>query len=263
MVLMTAPPPPRPAALSPHQYSLVAWLALQGVFVETGNGPAPFATAQEPTDLHIPKSAPPAKASVEKHFIQNITKTYETIDALYADMAAAGFGLARTATNLVRGVGQTQSPALMIIGEAPESEDDLSARAFDSVAGRMILTAAHYAGFDMSRCYATHLSKWRTPGQRTLYAAEVTQFSHYIMEEIRLVNPKAILLLGDTVSRLFLSDSGSGKLTLGKKTNIEIQSLGKSLPILTSQKGEFLVKNKGMKKSFWFSLVDLAETTRS
>jgi uracil-DNA glycosylase family 4 len=257
-----APPsaPVRAAPLSAPQHSLVSWLVLQGVSVEITNNSTGYA-------LSAPPAAPALRTDNVIHTPPTQSKTitpqtYDSLDLLYIALAAAEFPLARTATHMVRGTGQTDSPALMIIGEAPETADDLSGLAFDGPSGRMIQTAVRYAGFDAARCYATFLSKWRTPGQRPLYATEVSSFAPFLLEEIRLVNPSAILLLGDVVSRLFLADNVGGKITLRKKTNIEIQSLGKSLPILTSQKGEFLVKNKGMKKGFWFSLIDLAETTR-
>ncbi len=171
--------------------------------------------------------------------------------------------LCRTATQAVSSSGQATAPDLAIIADIPDTAEDASGQAFTGPYNQLIRKALAAAGFNLESCYFTYLSKWRTPGQRNLSDVEMSWLIPLLRAELGFVQPRAILLLGDSVSRAIFSPSSQKDKILTKNTFVEIQWLEKSLPILSSQKSEILVKNISMKKSFWFSLIAFAATLRA
>lgn len=92
---------------------------------------------------------------------------------------------------------------LMIIGEAPGgTEDDLNIP-FVGEAGDILMDFLVRAGFDLDKTYITNAVKCRPPRNRTPSREEMKACRVHIEHEIKLVNPKVIMLLGSTAVKLF------------------------------------------------------------
>ena len=86
---------------------------------------------------------------------------------------------------------------VMIIGEAPGREEDESGHPFVGAAGRFLDHVLEGTGLDRSDFFITNTVKCRPPKNRTPRKLEVeTCTSNYLFEQIELVNPKLIMLLG-------------------------------------------------------------------
>ena len=106
------------------------------------------------------------------------------------------------ATQAVPGAGPRQSP-LMVVGEQPGDEEDLSGKPFVGPAGRVLRRAFDDAGIDRTAIYLTNAVKHfsfeprgtrrihKTPAQREIEACRV-----WLDEEIDTVRPQVIVALG-------------------------------------------------------------------
>ena len=108
------------------------------------------------------------------------------------------------ACHAVPGEGDT-SARLMLIGEAPGKQEDLTGRPFVGRAGRLL--DGLLAGIDLSRTgvFIGNIVKLRPPGNRDPRDEEIRACTPYLEEQIRIVRPEVIVTLGRHSSRYILS----------------------------------------------------------
>src|SRR5919199_3890922 len=111
---------------------------------------------------------------------------------------------------------------VMIIGEAPGKEEDESGHPFVGSAGRYLDHVLEGTGIDRNDFFITNTVKCRPPGNRTPKKLEVdTCTSNYLFEQIELINPKLIMLLGLVAAKKML-----GVKTLGEARGRVIEHEG-------------------------------------
>jgi uracil-DNA glycosylase len=97
------------------------------------------------------------------------------------------------------------SSKVMIIGEAPGKEEDESGHPFVGSAGRYLDHVLEGTGLDRSDFFITNTVKCRPPKNRTPKSLEVeTCTSNYLFEQIELINPELIVLLGLVAAKRML-----------------------------------------------------------
>ena len=119
------------------------------------------------------------------------------------------------ATQAVFGEGPTPS-RLMLIGEQPGDQEDVSGHPFVGPAGRILDQALSAAGIERSTVYLTNAVKhfkWtraRT-GNRRLHAkparAEVVACQPWLIAEIDAVSPEVLVCLGATAAQSLMGSS--------------------------------------------------------
>lgn len=100
--------------------------------------------------------------------------------------------------------------SIMIIMDSPSRDDDASG----VITGSRILNAVcdKVVGIPDHLIYKTYLTKCRPSDGRPAKLQEVEECKKYLLEEIRLVNPKVIITLGENVMMGLLSISGITKM---------------------------------------------------
>src|SRR5918911_3566850 len=107
-------------------------------------------------------------------------------------------------TLAVPGDGKTRAK-VMIIGEAPGREEDESGHPFVGSAGRYLDHVLEGTKLDRSDFFITNTVKCRPPKNRTPKRLEVdTCTSNYLFEQIELINPKLVVLLGAVAAKKLL-----------------------------------------------------------
>jgi DNA polymerase len=93
----------------------------------------------------------------------------------------------------------------MIIGEAPGKEEDQSGRPFVGSAGRFLDSVLEGTGIRRSDLFITNIVKCRPPRNRPPRKLEIeTCTSKYLFEQISIIDPKLIMLLGLVAARTLL-----------------------------------------------------------
>jgi uracil-DNA glycosylase family 4 len=100
------------------------------------------------------------------------------------------------------------SAKVMIIGEAPGKEEDTSGHPFVGGAGRFLNQVLAGSGLSRKDLFITNIVKCRPPGNRPPKKGEVDICtSHYLFEQIALLNPRLIMLLGGVAAKTLLGIS--------------------------------------------------------
>lgn len=113
--------------------------------------------------------------------------------------------LAAQATQLVMGDGNINAD-IVFIGEAPGKKEDEQGIPFIGAAGKFLnemLAAAH---MDRSDVYITNVVKYRPPNNRDPSPEEKTAFLPYLIRQLEIINPKAVVTLGRHSMEYFLPD---------------------------------------------------------
>jgi DNA polymerase len=106
--------------------------------------------------------------------------------------------------------GQGKASALvMMIGEAPGGEEDKTGRPFVGASGRFLNQVLEGTGIAREDFFITNVVKCRPPRNRTPRKLETdTCTSHYLFEQIRLLDPRLIVLLGGVAAKTLLGARG-------------------------------------------------------
>ena len=125
------------------------------------------------------------KATSSLKIIQEKVKTCKKCD------------LCITRKNAVPGKGN-QNAEVIFIGEAPGKSEDLCGEPFIGTAGKRLDDALKNAGLTRDCVYITNIVKCRPPKNRIPTEVEKTMCSNYLENELAIINPKIICLLGNT-----------------------------------------------------------------
>ena len=119
------------------------------------------------------------------------------LDALAAEIIEAGIcsELASQATQLVMGDGNADAD-IVFIGEAPGKNEDLQGKPFVGAAGKFLDEMLAAAGLQRPDVYITNIVKYRPPNNRDPMPEEKRQFWPYLMRQLEIIQPKAVLTLG-------------------------------------------------------------------
>ena len=91
------------------------------------------------------------------------------------------------------------SKGLMVIGEGPGQEEDEQGRPFVGRAGKLLDVILASGGFSRKlNTYIANIVKCRPPNNRTPLPEEREACRPYLLEQIRIAEPKIMILLGAT-----------------------------------------------------------------
>ncbi len=114
--------------------------------------------------------------------------------------------LCKTRTNAVPGKGNFQSDVIFV-GEAPGKNEDQNGEPFIGVAGKKLSVALEEAGISRDDVYITNIVKCRPPNNRVPTTNERDTCKEYLKQEIAIINPKLICILGNTAFNSILGGS--------------------------------------------------------
>ncbi len=114
--------------------------------------------------------------------------------------------LCKTRTNAVPGKGNFQSDVIFV-GEAPGRNEDKHGEPFVGVAGKKLSIALEEAGISRDAVYITNIVKCRPPNNRVPNTSERDTCQEYLKEEISIIKPKIICVLGNTAFNSILGGS--------------------------------------------------------
>jgi len=114
--------------------------------------------------------------------------------------------LCKTRINAVPGKGSFQSDVIFV-GEAPGRNEDRSGEPFVGVAGKKLSIALDEAGISRDAVYITNIVKCRPPNNRIPNTSERNTCQEYLKQEISIIKPKIICILGNTAFNSILEGS--------------------------------------------------------
>ena len=114
--------------------------------------------------------------------------------------------LSKTRIKSVPGKGNFKSDVIFV-GEAPGKNEDLNGEPFIGIAGKKLSIALEEAGILRDDVYITNIVKCRPPKNRVPNTTERSTCQEYLKQEISIIKPKIICILGNTAFNSLLGGS--------------------------------------------------------
>ena len=111
--------------------------------------------------------------------------------------------LCKTRQNIVFGVGN-KNAKIMFIGEGPGADEDRLGEPFVGKAGKLMDMAFEAVGIKRQEVYIANIVKCRPPQSRNPEDDEVSACLDYLRNQVILVKPKIIVLLGSVALKNIL-----------------------------------------------------------
>lgn len=127
----------------------------------------------------------------------------EAID-LYEVRGCTRCGLCKGRTNAVFGEGSPDAD-VVFIGEGPGQEEDRHGRPFVGRAGELLSKMIRAMGLTREDVYITNVVKCRPPGNRAPMADEAEACHDYLVRQLKILQPKAIVALGNPAMKALLN----------------------------------------------------------
>ena len=161
--------------------------------------------------------------------------------------------LKNSAKNLVVYDGNLDAKVIFI-GEAPGRDEDMQGLPFVGRAGQLLNKMLAAIKLKREEVYITNVVNWRPPDNRTPTDDEILQFLPFLQEQIDVINPDFIFLLGGVAAKAILSTP----LTLGKLRGswhkYQSLQLNKTIDTIASYHPAFLLRSPQYKKASWEDL---------
>lgn len=104
-------------------------------------------------------------------------------------------GLCQTRTNVVFGVGPTDTK-ILFVGEGPGAQEDLQGEPFVGAAGKLLDDMLSIIDLGRDNCYIANIVKCRPPQNRDPKPEEQDACIDFLYRQIALLEPKIIVCLG-------------------------------------------------------------------
>tara|TARA_R110002072_G_scaffold42064_1_gene117306 strand:- start:5272 stop:6144 length:873 start_codon:yes stop_codon:yes gene_type:complete len=244
---------------------------------------APPTPSRSPQPTQAPVSVPPAHppaqanpdselASIPAAAAQALQGAYASesdaqarLDALRAkyelDAPHAHFNTAFS--NIVFGEGDPQAQ-LMFIGEAPGEDEDRTGRPFVGRAGQLLENMIKAMGVTREQVYITNVLKTRPPNNATPTKEQARLCEPYLVEQVRIIEPKAIVTLGLSASQLILKSQSPMRTLRGHwhpwPTSPESEGLGK-IEIMPTYHPAYLLRSytEDNRRKVWSDLTQVID----
>lgn len=112
--------------------------------------------------------------------------------------------LAQGRTQVVFGVGSPHAD-LLFIGEGPGYHEDRQGEPFVGAAGQLLNRMLAEIDIDRTDVYICNVVKCRPPGNRDPLPDEIEACAPYLQEQVKLIDPRVIVTLGNFATRFVLN----------------------------------------------------------
>ncbi len=155
--------------------------------------------------------------------------------------------LCRGRKNIVFGTGNKEAE-LMLIGEGPGADEDIQGIPFVGKAGQLMNKAFIGLGINREEVYIANIVKCRPPNNRDPEQEEAMACIDYLRNQVMLVKPKVIILLGRIALNNILGTEY--KITASRGKVIE----KKGITYIPTWHPAALLRDENKKIDFWNDL---------
>lgn len=155
--------------------------------------------------------------------------------------------LCKNRTNIVFGTGNKEAD-VMFIGEGPGADEDREGIPFVGKAGKLMNQAFLGIGISREDVYIGNIVKCRPPNNRTPLKEEATACLDYLRNQVMIIKPKIVVLLGNTALKNILGEEYGITASRGKWID------KKGIKYLPTFHPAALLRDDSKKIDFWNDL---------
>ena len=201
----------------------------------------------EPESLSIPKSD---EVKVQAEVVTEVNIEQLDWPALQSVVAECNnCELSNNRKKSIFGIGN-QTASLMIIGDAPNTEDERQSEPFSGKAGVLLTAMLKAMGYQRNDVYISNLVKCKTSENQDPNSDEVASCESYLLRQIKLVQPDLILVLGGIAAQRLLKSKSTLSRLRGQLHYID----DVTTPIIVSFDPAYLLRSPNEKRKAWDDL---------
>jgi DNA polymerase len=157
-------------------------------------------------------------------------------------------------TNIVFGDGDPCA-RLMFVGEAPGAEEDRTGKPFCGRSGELLNKMIAAMGLSRETVYIANVLKTRPPDNATPTSFEIDLCAPYLLTQIDIVMPEAIVALGLPASRALLRTDSPMSSMRGRWHEMSLPS-GRTVPVMPTYHPAYVLRNytEDTRKKVWSDL---------
>ena len=159
--------------------------------------------------------------------------------------------LKNSATNMVFSDGNPKSK-IMLIGEAPGSNEDLEGLPFVGRAGALLDKMLGSISLDRKSVYISNIINYRPPENRRPTDEEMSRYLPFIKKHIEIIAPKILILLGSTAMNALIGNDVVISKVRGQWIEKEFGQYKTS--VIVTFHPAFLMRQPTQKKLAWVDL---------
>lgn len=152
-------------------------------------------------------------------------------------------------TNTVFGAGN-QNADWLIIGDTPTFEDDSTGNPFTGQSGDLLTAMLRAIKLTRQQVFITNTLKCTTPNNREPQELEIDNCLQYLSQQINLIKPKLILVMGQSAAQRVLNTHSTLARLRQKTQTIE----GKDIPVVVTYHPASLLSMPANKAEAWQDL---------
>jgi len=152
--------------------------------------------------------------------------------------------LGESRTKFVFGVGDPDAD-LMFVGEAPGHQEDMQGEPFVGPAGQLLDKILKAINLTRQQVYIGNVLKCRPPNNRDPNAEEIEACEPYLIQQIQMIQPKAIIALGRVAGNTLLKESMALKNMRGTTWNYH------GTDLIVTYHPAALLRNEQLKRPTW------------
>jgi uracil-DNA glycosylase len=159
--------------------------------------------------------------------------------------------LKSSATNMVFCDGNPKS-GIMILGEAPGSNEDQEGLPFVGRAGTLLDKMLASINLNRKRVYISNIINYRPPENRKPTDDEINRYLPFVKKHIEIISPKILILLGSTAMNALIDSDVVISKVRGKWIEKEYGQCKTS--VIVTFHPAFLMRQPTQKKLAWADL---------
>lgn len=152
-------------------------------------------------------------------------------------------------TKIVYGMGNTERPDFLFLGEGPGAKEDIDGEPFVGPAGKLLDTILKHMGYKREDVYICNVVSCRPPGNRDPKPDELEACMPVWTSQVVAVRPRMIIALGKVSGNVLLGTKGQAIVQMRKK----IHTWNK-LPVQVTYHPAGMLRNEQYKQPAWDDL---------
>tara|TARA_B100000902_G_C27257491_1_gene888721 strand:+ start:384 stop:1076 length:693 start_codon:yes stop_codon:yes gene_type:complete len=144
---------------------------------------------------------------------------------------------------------------IMIIGDGPGEEEDKVGKPFVGESGNLLNKMLAAINLKRGNVYITNVLNYRPLNDRKPSSSEINRYSQFLIEHILIINPKILIIMGNTAMEALVGNNNKISKERGKWKEILLKN--KTFLSIITFHPAYLIRQPDQKKYSWSDLKEI------